>query len=157
MACDYMGGWDLGTSLYSALLHAINNTFWNSDPDVSRAIILLPGTRACYWLYGGACDIEPGSGISQAEVIDAALAADVQIFPINSKATNLEECTGTPCTSKVLYCYQWPAARDEFVALAEGTGGQYHDAAIGGPFCGYPADYEAVIEVLKHIAGNPLP
>lgn len=146
MVCDY-DPWDLGTSLYSALIDTINNGYWDPKADV-KAIIVLPAASTCYFLGQGACNAETGTGRTLTDVINAANNKGVNILVINSHTNNLSECGGDDCFGQGTtgYCYQWVAARDEYQAIAKGTNGGYYAA-----FCDYPHYTDAVKQAIFDI------
>ncbi|MFC1880659.1 hypothetical protein ACFL2S_04050 [Thermodesulfobacteriota bacterium] len=137
---------DMGNQLYSALIHAIQNSNW--DEDAFKAIVVLPKKAACYVIGEGLCDSEPGTGLSLADVTQAANAAGVKMFVVNSYNVNtLPECGGPGCTETNLYCYQAIAARDMHKKLANDTGGKFYNA--------WPCEYQdpntAVLQALQDI------
>jgi hypothetical protein len=129
--CQVSPGWWEGVgahSLYTALLSAIDGSTldgWSSSTSFGsqgkRAIVFLSSFPACLHdpnppALAEACEEEAITGLTRTDVIEAALAKDVRIFPIHAR--HVDRADGT----RSLY----PNMEDYWTEIAVETGGSVH-------------------------------
>jgi hypothetical protein len=136
---------DKGSSLYSALIDTIRNHQWDNDAKL-KAIFAFPYYPTCAFYIGAGdayyCEAEVGTGLTLGDVAAAANEEGVEIFVFNSNTWYLPECGGDDCVGSygTGFCRATKISpRDEFVALANSTGGSYYAA-----YCDYANIDEAV-------------
>ena len=143
LICNYpYDGYVLGTTAYTAMLHAINDTPWREDAD---KVIILYQERAVDY-YNRTSEVELVSGNTLEMVVNRILSEDISLYTFlggwNAREL-LEKLTQS--TSGTYYDYVWPPLTGLETALND-------IASLGGSAASL--DGSAIPKVASNDIGN---